>query len=54
LFQRPALLAAILVCVSSEAVYEMRVGLSMGGVEQSIPPSKHILLPMIGNHRFAA
>jgi hypothetical protein len=41
LFQRPALLAAILVCVSSEAVYEMRVGLSMGGVEQT-PPSNRL------------
>ena len=37
---RPALIMAILLCVSSEAVFVMRVGLSVGEVEQPSPSNR--------------
>ena len=40
LFQRQALLAAIHLCVSSEAAFVMRAGLSMGEVEQPSPSNR--------------
>ena len=43
IFQCPALLLQILLCVSSEAAFVMRVGLSVGEVEQPSSASWRIV-----------
>jgi len=40
MFHCPALLSQILLCESSEAAFAMRVGLSVGEVEQPSPSNR--------------